>query len=113
LALPLPPRVSNLMAAARKRGLLAPAKGRGRVWAVSPEGRERVRQLITDIDMAALLSEAQRSTAALFGGAVHPVIPPSLAPHALLHVLRRFLAEHPFELNVLGMTRVSRIGRCR
>lgn len=93
------------MGSARRRGFLASAKGRGAVWALSPEGRERVRQLIADIDVAALMAESVRTTAASLGGAVHPVIPPTLAPPGLLEPLRRFLAGHPFERNVFGMTR--------
>lgn len=39
------------------------------------------------------------------GGAVHPVIPPSLAPPDLVGPWRQFLDNHPFDRNVLGMTR--------
>jgi hypothetical protein len=39
------------------------------------------------------------------GGAVHPVIPVSLAPPDLIRPLRDFLDHHPFDTNVLGMTR--------
>jgi hypothetical protein len=105
LALPAPQYIGNVLATARRRGLLAPAKGRGAIWAVTPEGRERLGELMTDMDLAALVAEAERSTAPSLGGAVHPVIPPTLAPPGLIQALRRFLAEHPFERNVFGMTR--------
>lgn len=105
LALPAPPYIGNVLAAARKRGLLVPAKGRGAVWAVTPEGHERLRDLMSDIDLAALVAEAERTSAPTLGGALHPVIPPTLAPPGLIQALRRFLAEHPFERNVFGMTR--------
>jgi len=104
-ALPAPSHIGNLIAGAKKRGLVAPAKGRGSVWALSPAGRERVQELITDIDVAALMAESVRTTAASLGGTVHPVIPPSLAPPGLVQPLQRFLASHPFERNVFGMTR--------
>jgi hypothetical protein len=92
-----------MMASGQRRGFLDGRKGKG--WALTPEGRERVRQLVADIDVAALTTESIRTTAASLGGAVHPVIPPTLAPPALLQPLRGFLADHQFERNVFGMTR--------
>ena len=72
---------------------------------MTPSGRDRVRELLSDIDVAALTAESVRTTAASLGGTVHPVIPPSLAPPGLIRPLQQFLAKHEFERNIFGMTR--------
>jgi hypothetical protein len=61
--------------------------------------------LIGEMDLAALVAEASLVGGPDLGRALHPVVPPSLAPPVLLHPLRGFLANHPFDLNVFGMTR--------
>jgi hypothetical protein len=57
------------------------------------------------MDLAALAAEGARLAFAELGHTGHPVIPPSLAPPALIHPLRTFLNEFPFETNVFAMTR--------
>jgi len=57
------------------------------------------------MDLAALVAESQGETAPAFALMPHPTLPPWLAPPELLQPLREFLADHPFELNVFGMTR--------
>jgi hypothetical protein len=61
--------------------------------------------LVSDLDIAALVAESIRLGGTFLGGVVHTVMPPSLAAPELLPVLRTFLEAHPFETNVLGMTR--------
>jgi hypothetical protein len=60
---------------------------------------------MTDIDLAVLLAEAGEPAVTVLGETAHPVVPPSLAPPALLKPLHTFLQEYPFERNVFGMTR--------
>lgn len=47
----------------------------------------------------------ERAGFTLLGGYSHPVLPTSLAPPELLPALHDFLAAHPFDTNVFGMTR--------
>ena len=56
-------------------------------------------------DLPALMAEVQVAGSSFFSGAVHPLLPPEVAPPELAGALRRFLKEHPFETNVFGMTR--------
>jgi hypothetical protein len=58
-----------------------------------------------DLDLAALAAEAASERPPSFGHTTHPLIPPSLAPPEILTPLREFLADHPFDSNVFGMTR--------
>lgn len=51
------------------------------------------------------MAEAAVSGGTSLGSTIHPVIPPSFAPPELVQRLQGFLADHPFDLNVLGMTR--------
>jgi hypothetical protein len=61
--------------------------------------------MFRDIDLAALVAEAASERPSLLGSTTHPLIPPALAPPELLHALRAFLDDHPFDSNVFGMTR--------
>jgi hypothetical protein len=80
-------------------------KGTRASWKLTPHGNLRVGELTTDMDRAALAAEVAHPEVTVFGHTAHPVIPPSLAPPALIGPLRDFLAEFPFERNVFGMTR--------
>jgi hypothetical protein len=77
----------------------------GTAWKLTPEGNGQAEDLATNMDLAVLLAEASGPAATLLGDTVHPVIPPSLAPPALIKPLHAFLEEHPFDTNVFGMTR--------
>jgi hypothetical protein len=105
IGLPRPKRVSDVLASLEREGLVSRMKGRGAVWRLTPKGGAKNESLFTEIDLAALLSDAVAAGAPYLGSALHPVIPPSLAPPELIHGLHRFLAEHPFDRNVFGMTR--------
>jgi hypothetical protein len=61
--------------------------------------------LFDEAQIAELLAEATETSGPTLGVATHGVIPPTLAPPELLAPLEEFLAAHPFELNVFGMTR--------
>lgn len=104
LALPAPAKPSNVLAALQRRGDLTRGRARGS-WQVTPAGRVRVAGLISDMEVAALLAEATSSHAPTLGHAQHAVVSPVFAPPGLTGPLGRFLAEHPFDTNVFGMTR--------
>jgi hypothetical protein len=106
-ALPRPPKVDNQLRALKKNGDLTQIKvPRGQPsWRVTPQGRKRSRELAPDIDLAALIAETAAYPLGVLAETPHPVIPPSLAPPALLNPVRAFLEEHDFGRNVFGMTR--------
>jgi hypothetical protein len=74
-------------------------------WRLTPAGRDRSVELISDIDIAALMTEAATERPPLFGRTARTPIPPSLAPPELLSPLRSFLEDHPFDANIFGVTR--------
>lgn len=106
IGLPRPSNVSNVLGSLERTKLLTRVKGAyGTAWKLTPEGRGQAEDVATVMDLAVLLAEASGPSATLLGETVHPVIPPSLAPPALIKPLHAFLEEHPFETNVFGMTR--------
>jgi hypothetical protein len=105
LSLPRPSKTSNVLSALEKQKFLTRKKVKGAKWTITPSGRLRSQELAADIDIAALRAEASMAGGTHLGSAVHPVIPPGLAPPGLIHRLKDFLEEHPFERNVFGMTR--------
>lgn len=105
IGLPRPSKIHNVFASLEKAHLLSRAKGKGPVWKLTPTGRARSEQLFSDIDLSALIAQAAAAGGTNLGSTVHPVIPPSLAPPELIGPLQTFLADHPFDLNVFGMTR--------
>jgi hypothetical protein len=106
IGLPRAAKISNVLAALKAKGLLTRVKGgTGAVWKLTPEGTAQAEALATDMDLAVLLAEAEGPGATFLGETAHPVIPPSLAPPALIKPLHAFLEEYPFERNVFGMTR--------
>lgn len=105
IGLPRPAKTSNVLTALKTKGLLSTLRNARGAWMLTPNGRSAAQDLVSDMDLAALVAEASRPQATVLGATAHPVIPPSLAPPALVGPLRAFLAEHPFERNVFGMTR--------
>jgi hypothetical protein len=103
-ALPRPAKTSNVIGRLEK-SFLSRIPGKGRVWSLTPTGRARSVDLVSDLDVAALVAESTRVGGTFLGGVIHAVMPPALAAPELLPVLREFLDAHPFERNVLGMTR--------
>lgn len=104
VSLPAPRNIWRLLDSLKSKGLVAPGEKNGQ-WRLTPLGRHKSQELLSDIDLAALAAESTSSQGPLLGKAIHAVIPPVLAPPALIPGLRRFLSEHPFETNVFGMTR--------
>lgn len=105
LALPAPARIWNVLSRLETEGLLTRGRGQGCVWAMTPAGRHRVSELISDEDLKVVLAESATTGASILGNLTHPLLPPALAPPESLIAIRAFLAENPFEINVFGMTR--------
>lgn len=103
--LPRPGKVSNVLAQLEGRGEVSRLKGKQASWRLTPAGRVRSTSLLDDTDLAALVAEAASERPSLLGAMTHPLIPPALAPPELLHPVRAFLDEYPFDANVFGMTR--------
>lgn len=103
-ALPAPLKIANVFAALKTKKYLTPATGRG-CYKVTPLGRAHVGERISGLDIVALIAEGASENAPLLGETATPLIPFTLAPPALVEPLRGFLADHPFDTNVFGMTR--------
>lgn len=103
-ALPAPARIGNTFATLSTKKLLTAVPGRGR-YKVTPVGRDRVAEQVSGLDLVALQAEAATGNAPVLGQTQHLLVPATLAPPALVHPLRGFLADHPFDSNVFGMTR--------
>lgn len=102
LALPKPSNIHAVLGRLRGKELTQGADGSYRL---TPKGRLRSLEILDDLDAAALAAEAQAVGSAELAHASTVVLPPYLAPPELLEPLRAFLAEHPFDTNVFGMTR--------
>jgi hypothetical protein len=105
IGLPRPSKVSNYLMALQTAGMLTRLKEVRGAWKLTPRGKIEVQRLTTGMDLTALTAEAAQPGVAVLGDTAHPVVPPSLAPPALLGPLHEFLAEFPFEQNIFGMTR--------
>jgi hypothetical protein len=103
-ALPAPAKIANVFTALTKKKWLAKQPQRA-AYKVTPVGQAKVRDQMTDLDLVALVAEAAHKNAPVFGRTEHSLVPVHLAPPALVQPLRSFLADHPFDTNVFGMTR--------
>jgi hypothetical protein len=74
-------------------------------WALTPEGREVVRELVGAIDPEAIEAEVAVVGSAELSHAQHLLIPPELAPRHWAPAIRALLNRFPFETNVFLMTR--------
>lgn len=103
-ALPGPARISNTIAALERRNHVTRSRSRAS-WRLTPLGRQAVNELLSEMDIAALVAEGAASGTASLGHTQHALVSPALAPPGLIGQLRSFLEDHPFERNVFGMTR--------
>jgi hypothetical protein len=103
-ALPAPARIGNLFSVLATKKLLAKQPARGS-YKVTPEGQARVRGDMTDLDLVALVAESAHKNAPVLGHTEHALVPVHMAPPAVIGPLRGFLADHPFDTSVFGMTR--------
>lgn len=102
--LPAPVKIGNVFTSLATKTLLTKLPDRG-AYRVTPLGQSRVGEVVSGIDLAALVAEAASHNLPALGTAQHALIPVALAPPALVQPLRGFLADHPFDTNVFGMTR--------
>lgn len=103
IGLPPPSNTSYYLGRLRDDGYMTRTKAG---WKLTPDGRSKGLELVNDMELAVLMTEADTHAAPVYlGSTPHPVIPPWLAPPELIRPLKHFLDEFPFELNVFGMTR--------
>lgn len=103
-ALPAPVKIANVFASLKTKKFATPVTGRG-AYKVTPMGRAAVAEKLSGLDLVALIAEGATSNAPLLGQTQTALVPYTLAPPALVQPLRGFLADHPFDGNVFGMTR--------
>lgn len=104
IGLPRPAKVSNVLVALERKKFTSRLRAPG-TWRLTPKGSDLSQTLSTDMDLAMLGAEMAAMGGTALGHALHPVIPPSLAPPELVAPLGAFLTAHPFDTNVFGMTR--------
>jgi hypothetical protein len=80
----------------------------GGSWSLTPEGKERVRELVGQLDVGSIEGEIGTLGSAELSQAQHPLIPPELAPVRFAVPIQRLLGQFPFERNVFCMTRFPR-----
>jgi hypothetical protein len=103
-ALPAPAKISNVFASLKAKKFLRSVPGRG-AHKVTPIGHAEVADKLSALDFVALVAEGATRNAPLLGQTQTSLVPSALAPPALVQPLRGFLADHPFDGNVFGMTR--------
>lgn len=103
-ALPPPAKIGNVFASLKTKKLLTPVPGIGR-YKITPLGREAVTAKLSGLDLVTLIAESAAANAPVLGDTQTSLVPYTLAPPALIQPLRGFLADHPFDTNVFGMTR--------
>lgn len=103
-ALPGPARIGNVFASLKAKKLVTAVLGRGN-YKVTPLGRMKVAEQLSGLDLVALVAEGASDNAPVLGRTELTLVPYTLAPPGLVQPLRGFLADHPFDTNVFGMTR--------
>lgn len=102
--LPAPAKIANVFTALTTKKWFAKQPQRG-TYKVTPAGQAKVREQMTGLDLVALVAESAHQNAPVLGRTEHVLVPVHMAPPALVQPLRAFLADHPFDTNVFGMTR--------
>jgi hypothetical protein len=104
LGLPGPSKIANAFASMLKSGHIAKAGGQG-LYRITPLGRHHSNSVVTESELHEMLAETQSYGGALLGAVMHALVPPTLAPPAIVAPVTRFTEKYPFDLNVFGMTR--------
>lgn len=104
LGLPGPSTIANAFASLSKAGYITKAGGQG-LYRITPLGRHHSNSVVTESELHELLAETQSYGGALLGAVVHTLVPPTLAPPAIVVPVTKFTETYPFDLNVFGMTR--------
>jgi hypothetical protein len=106
LHLPPPSNVSQYLAHLGRKGLaMQPFKG---VWAITPLGEERVRELMGEARIEDIRTLGTIGAEPSLSNAPHHLIPPEMAPSTFQVGISRFLEGHPFDRNVFGISRFPR-----
>jgi hypothetical protein len=111
---PTPPNISARLGDLRTEGFVinrtrtesAPA-----AWSLTPLGAEQVIDILGELDWQQIAGQIDRAPGADLAEARQTVLPPTLAPVKWAAGIARLLDRHPFETNVLCMTRFPRPGR--
>jgi hypothetical protein len=98
------PAISGALGTLKGEGLVIKRAGAA-TWALTPEGREEVQELIGAIDLPAIEAEVAIVGSAELSNAQHVLIPPELAPRRWAPSIKALLDRFPFERNVFLMTR--------
>lgn len=104
LSLPAPQRIDSIFGKLRNRNLLARQEQRGE-YKVTPLGTATIQRLFSETELAHIDNGPNKINDPLFGGTAQTLIPPTLAPPALIKRVETFLVDHPFENNVMALTR--------
>lgn len=106
LRVPPPANINNNLSLLRHQQLVI-SLGSGR-WAVTPAGLARLRDILAEADDKDLVSLGRATGEPTLAEAPHHLIPPELAPAPFQAGIARFLQGHPFDRNVLCITRFPR-----
>ncbi|WP_018599392.1 hypothetical protein [Mycobacterium sp. 155] len=104
LGLPGPSKIGNAFTTLSRAGYIAKGSAQG-LWRITPLGRHHSNSVVTESELHELLAETQSYGGALLGAVMHTLVPPTLAPPAIVAPVTRFTETYPFDLNVFGMTR--------
>ena len=104
LGLPGPSTIANAFASLSKAKYITKAGGQG-LYRITPLGRHHSNSVVTESELHEFLAETQSYGGALLGAVVHALVPPTLAPPAIVVPVTRFTEMYSFDLNVFGMTR--------
>lgn len=106
IGLPPPSTMSTVFRSLKQRKHLAPTRTSGE-WRVTPVGRGESERQFSTHELSRLLAETNTSRSAQLGNQTHALVPPSLAPPALMEAIAKFNDTYPFDTNVFGMTRFA------
>ncbi len=105
LRLPPPTHLSRDIADLRAAALVRPGGSLPGVWSLTPSGRNRVRDLMGDLDPGEVQVAITTAGGALLGDVVQALLDPALAPRRWTASIKRLLDNYPFENNVFCITR--------
>jgi len=103
LRVPAPKSIGEYLRRLAADELVVKRKSGG--WSLTDPGRERVDELIGEIDVAAVGAEQLSAGSSELDGVEHPLIAPEMAPLSFRPAIARILEVSSFERNVFCMTR--------
>jgi hypothetical protein len=103
LKVPAPKSINEYLRRLSSDDLVLKRQGGG--WSLTPNGRDRVHELVDNLDSKAIEVEQLEAGSSVLDGVNHPVIPPDFAPIRFRPAIDRLLEGSAFERNVFCMTR--------